>query len=135
MNALDTEEYVVQPFPTRGDRFGAGELNKRLDKEGYTRKGFTLQVIAAGWHHKSDAQLAELGDKVGRERIQIIHGKLDRMITFPHAETLLKGLNGQRGEIRHWWVQGVGHVVPLERRDQFREYMEEMIEKTEGMRT
>jgi hypothetical protein len=30
-----------------------------------------LQAIAAGWHYKSPAQLKELGDKVGRERISV----------------------------------------------------------------
>lgn len=33
-----------------------------------------LQAIAAGWHHKSAEQLKEIGDKVGRERIMVLHG-------------------------------------------------------------
>src|SRR6266516_5453443 len=61
-------EYVVEPFPTNGDRLADQELSKRLDTEGYTRKGFILQAIAAGWHHKSAAQLKTLADQVGRNR-------------------------------------------------------------------
>lgn len=130
----DSEEFVVDHFPSNGDRFAAIEVAKRMDKEGFTRKGFMMQAIAAGWHHKTSAELAELGDKVGRERIQIVHGKLDRMITFPHAEVLLRELTGESGDIKHWWVEGVGHVVPVELREEFRAFVEDMVEKTERMR-
>ena len=58
-------------FPTNGDRFAAMELKKRGDTEGFTRKGFICQAIAAGWHHKSPEQLQVLGETVGRERIQV----------------------------------------------------------------
>lgn len=106
-----------------------------MDKEGFTRKGFMLQAIAAGWHHKTAAQLAELGDRVGRERIQIVHGKLDRMITFPHAEVLWRELNGERGGVKQWWVVDAGHVIPIERREAFKEFVESMVEKAEAMRS
>ena len=67
-------------FPTNGDRFAAQEVKKRLDTEGFTRTGFMCQAIAAGWHHKSAEQLEALGDAVGRERIQVMHGTVDNMI-------------------------------------------------------
>lgn len=67
-------------FPTNADRFAAQELKKRQDIEGFTRTGFVCQAIAAGWHHKSAEQLKELGDAVGRERIQVMHGTVDNMI-------------------------------------------------------
>ena len=80
-----SEPWLEQPdadggFPTNGDRFAAQELKKRQDTEGFTRTGFVCQAIAAGWHHKSAEQLETLGDAVGRERIQVLHGTVDNMI-------------------------------------------------------
>lgn len=59
-------------FETNYERFAAQELTKRMDKDGFQRKGFMMQAIAAGWHHKSAEQLKELGDKVGRERMYVL---------------------------------------------------------------
>lgn len=59
-------------FSTNYERFAAAELTKRLDPKSFKTLGFLLQAIAAGWHHKSPAQLKELGDKVGRERIAVM---------------------------------------------------------------
>ncbi|KAJ9659350.1 hypothetical protein H2201_007375 [Coniosporium apollinis] len=131
--APDESEYTIQPFPTNGDRFGAAELAKRSDKEGFQRKGFMAQAIAAGWHHKSAAQLKELSDKVGRERIMIVHGSEDRMISFPHAKVLLEGLGGEEGGVTAHLVEGQGHVVPIEMRAEFGAWVEELVEKAEGM--
>lgn len=82
-------------FPTNGDRFAAIEIQKRLDPTAFTRAGFMMQAVAAGWHHKSAAQLRELADQVGRGRIQVIHGTIDRMITFPHSQVLWRELNAR----------------------------------------
>jgi pimeloyl-ACP methyl ester carboxylesterase len=113
-------------FPTNGDRFAAGELRKRQDTEGFTRKGFMLQAIAAGWHHKSDAQLKELADQVGRERICVVHGTVDGMVSFTHAGLLQKGL----GEgIQFKVFEGKGHMLPWEVRDEFHALVEGMVEK------
>jgi hypothetical protein len=38
-----------------------------------------LQAIAAGWHHMDGKRLKELGDRVGRERIMVLHGTRDNM--------------------------------------------------------
>lgn len=59
-------------FSTNYERFAAAELTKRLDPKAFKTFGFLLQAIAAGWHHKSPAQLKELGDKVGRDRIAVM---------------------------------------------------------------
>lgn len=53
-------------FETNYQRFAAQELTKRLDLDGFPKKGFMMQAIAAGWHYKSPKQLEELGDKVGQ---------------------------------------------------------------------
>jgi len=87
------------------------------------------QAIAAGWHHKSAAQLKELADGVGRERIMLVHGTEDRMITFPHGQTLLRELGGEEGGVTKHFEEGQGHVVPIEMREAFREWVEEMVEK------
>ncbi|CAF9909237.1 MAG: hypothetical protein HETSPECPRED_008888 [Heterodermia speciosa] len=78
-------------FPTNGDRFAAQELKKRSDTEGFTRTGFICQAIAAGWHHKSAEQLNALGDAVGRDRIQVMHGTVDNML-----------INRQYHMVRFW---------------------------------
>ena len=120
-------------FPTNGDRFAAQELSKRQDKEGFTRKGFLCQALAAGWHHKSPEQLKALGDAVGRERIQVMHGTVDNMITVPHAEVLAKELGGEEGGVTKRIFEGRGHVLMWEEREEFRQSISAMIEKTENM--
>ncbi|KAL9102500.1 MAG: hypothetical protein Q9163_002365 [Psora crenata] len=120
-------------FPTNGDRFAAQELMKRKDVNNYTRKGFIMQAIAAGWHHKSVQQLTELGDKVGRERIQVIHGTADQMITYPHGEVLAKELGGEARGVTFIRVEGKGHGLQMEWRRDLTKVIAALIEKTEKM--
>ncbi|KAK5109173.1 hypothetical protein LTR62_007258 [Meristemomyces frigidus] len=130
----DETESVVRPFPTNGDRFAAGELTKRLSPGVFQPKGFLCQLYAAGFHHKSDAQLSHLADVIGRERILVLHGTGDHMIDFVHAEMLVAGLGGEgRGVVfsRH---EGMGHVAPFEIRKEFNEIVANRVEVTEGMR-
>ena len=115
-------------FPTNRDRYVAGELEKRRDTEGYTRKGFMLQAIAAGWHYKSPGQIQELGERVGRERIAVCHGTGDRMITSGHAELLREEL-GEGITWRTW--EGRGHVLMWEEEEEFNQWVEGMVEKGE----
>ncbi|KAI4202815.1 MAG: hypothetical protein LQ350_002313 [Teloschistes chrysophthalmus] len=120
-------------FPTNGDRFAAMELKKRQNTEGFTRKGFICQAIAAGWHHKSPEQLEELADKVGRQRIQVLHGTVDRMITVPHGETLAREL-GRDGEVAKIIVQGRGHVLHMEEQQKYEEWLENIMDKVEDLK-
>ncbi|KAI1827136.1 Alpha/Beta hydrolase protein [Xylaria intraflava] len=53
-------------FTSNYARFAAHEIAKRQEGAGFTQHGFLLQLIAAGWHHKSAAQLREIGDKPGK---------------------------------------------------------------------
>jgi hypothetical protein len=115
-------------FETNFQRFAAQEITKRLDKDKFTRKGFMLQAIAAGWHYKSAAQLKELGDKVGRERIMVLHGTDDNMITVPHGRKLIKMLEPGVGIIK----EGVGHMFLLEDNLWHNEMIEAQVEKTRG---
>ena len=118
-------------FSTNGDRVAAQEVKKRQNTEAFTRKGFTLQAIAAGWHHKSPEQLKEIGDKVGRERIQVIHGTVDKMITVYHGEMLVKELGGEELGITRRVFQDRGHVLPIEERKEFARLIEQIVAKTE----
>jgi pimeloyl-ACP methyl ester carboxylesterase len=111
-------------FTTNYERFAAQELTKRLDLEGFQKKGFMMQAIAAGWHHKSAEQLKEIGDKVGRDRILVMHGTTDNMITVPHGRKLIKMLEPGVGEI----VEGTGHVFMLEKWKWHNEMIEKMVE-------
>ncbi|KAI9737575.1 MAG: hypothetical protein M1834_009730 [Cirrosporium novae-zelandiae] len=129
INSPDTEG----TFPTMGDRFAAQEVKKRCDTEGFTRKGFMLQAIAAGWHHKSADQLRELGDKVGRDRIQVLHGTIDNMIPFVHYETLMRELGGKEQGVTGVVFENKGHILPMEERERVRKLMEEMVEKTAAL--
>lgn len=131
-NAPDAEP-IVGGFPTNGDRFAGQELKKRQDKEGFTRIGFMMQVICAGWHYKGPEQLKQLGDQVGRERIQIVHGALDRMIPFPHSEVLVRELGGEKSGVTKIVFENGGHYLAMEKRGDFRALIEAMVEKTEAM--
>ncbi|KAI1431133.1 Alpha/Beta hydrolase protein [Xylaria sp. CBS 124048] len=91
-------------FSSNYERFAAHEVVKRRDLEGYTQAGFLLQMIAAGWHHKSAAQLLEIGDKVGRERILVLHGTADKIISIPHGRKLIEQLRPGKGLV----VEGMG---------------------------
>ena len=129
----DETEFVVQAFPTNGDRFAAGEISKRLAPDVFTRKGFLCQLYAAGFHHKSAEQIKKLGDLVGRDRILVLHGKQDQMINFIHAEMMLRELGGEESGVTKSFHEGLGHVAPFELRQEFKRIIADRIEKTEGM--
>lgn len=100
-----------------------------MDNLGFTRKGFLLQAVAAGWHSKSAEQLKLLADQVGRERICVMHGTADRMISFHHAEVLRRELGGVERGIRFESFEGRGHVLVWEERDAFNRLVEEVVDK------
>lgn len=116
-------------FKTNYDAFAAIEITKKRDKDTFTKTGFISQAIAVGWHYKSDAQLKEIGDRVGRERIQVLHGTADRMLTLHHGKVLIEKLEPGSSYVR----EGKGHVLMLEDMVWFNGVMTEMIEKTEAM--
>ena len=132
--APDETDFVVEPFPTNGDRFAAGELTKRLTPGTFTRTGFLCQLYAAGFHSKSSAQLQKLGDHVGRERILVLHGREDHMIDFMHGEVLLRELGGEEGGVTKSFHERLGHVAPFQIRREFKRIIAERVEKTEELR-
>ncbi|KAI0895620.1 alpha/beta-hydrolase [Annulohypoxylon nitens] len=140
--AIFTPEYLVSPdnasvpdesvpkckippggygkFGSNYERFAAQEITKQRNRDGFTKKGFLLQLIAAGWHHKSPEQLKDLGDSVGRERILVLHGTDDGMISTPHGKKLIQYLNPGQGLI----VDGLGHAPINERTPWFNKLLE-----------
>ncbi|KAK3313139.1 Alpha/Beta hydrolase protein [Apodospora peruviana] len=102
-------------FNTNAERFIAQEMHKRRDKERFTLKGFLLQLIAAGWHHKTPQQLADMADRIGRHRICVMHGTEDKMITVPHGRKLIEYLQPGLGIIE----EGMGHAPLAERWEWF----------------
>ncbi len=82
-----------------------------------------LQAIAAGWHHKSKEQLKEIGDKVGRERIMVIHGTGDQMINIKLGRKLIEWLEPGTSAVN----EGTGHVFMLEEADFHNNMVEKMI--------
>ncbi|KAF2275810.1 alpha/beta-hydrolase [Westerdykella ornata] len=148
----DDLEYVVQPFPTNGDRFAANEVWKRQHPEWFNKKTFLCQAVAAGWHNKSPAQLQEIAKNVGKRRIMVVHGTKDRMISFPHGVVLWRGLEkGEgrtgreyvgmeveedvwvEGEVEKRFIEGQGHVVPIEMRNEFNAWVEALVERGVGL--
>lgn len=113
-------------FPTNRERFVAGEVSKRMDKDHFTRKGFLLQAIAAGWHHKSAKQIQELADAVDRKRIAVLHGTADNMVTFHHGK-MLRDEMGESIEFKVW--EGMGHVLIWEAEKEFNEFVEGFVQK------
>lgn len=122
-------EYLL--FNTHYERVVAAEMHKRLDPARFTTKGFLLQLIAAGWHHKSPAQLAAMADAVGRERILVVHGTVDRMISIPHGRKLAEYLAGE-GLTVHI-REGMGHAPPIECFEWFHREIEERVRKAEEL--
>ncbi|CZT17011.1 related to alpha/beta hydrolase [Ramularia collo-cygni] len=129
----DEVEYVVEPFPTNGDRFAAQELRKRTTPGLFTTTGFICQLYAAGFHHKSAKQLKQIGDKVGRNRILVFHGTGDNMVNFVHGKMLLEELGGEESGVTKSFHEGLGHIGPMEMRKQFHDIIAERIEKTEAL--
>lgn len=108
-------------FPTNYHRFAAQEMRKRLDRAHFSTAGFLLQLIAAGWHRKTPAQLRALADAVGRERILVMHGTEDGMIGVEHGRVLIAALRPAVGLIE----EGMGHAPIMERWWWFNGLMEE----------
>ncbi|KAL4867107.1 hypothetical protein BDV12DRAFT_186972 [Aspergillus spectabilis] len=122
----DEHEDAEKNFPTKRDRFAAGRLKKLEDPKGFTKKGFLMQVVACYFHHKSPAQLKALGDAVGRERIAVLHGTVDRMLTFHHGELLNREIG--EGILYKVW-EGSGHMLPWEKELEMNELVEGLVQK------
>ncbi|KAH8656739.1 Alpha/Beta hydrolase protein [Ilyonectria robusta] len=98
-------------FDTNFQRFSAQELVKRQDQERFGKAGLMLQVVAVGFHRKTRAQLKEMADRVGRERILVVHGTEDHVIPAPHGQKLIEYIEPSVGIM----AEGLGHGLIGER--------------------
>ncbi|EWY95595.1 hypothetical protein FOYG_04594 [Fusarium oxysporum NRRL 32931] len=110
-------------FETNFQRFQAHELTKKTNPELYTTKMLMCQLAAAALHNKTDDQLREIADGVGSERIMIMHGKRDNMISFPNGERLIKVLKPGSVHI----VDDMGHAPIIEKTQWFNSVLEEQL--------
>ena len=119
-------EYL--PFDNNFQRFQAQELHKKLAPSRFSTTGLMLQLGAAALHNKSPAQLAEIGDGIGRERILVVHGSRDLMIDPMLGDRLVERLQPGRTEI----VEGMGHAPIMERAEWMNEVLEEHFKACEA---
>ncbi|KAM5355207.1 hypothetical protein ACJ41O_001853 [Fusarium nematophilum] len=110
-------------FDSNFQRFQAQELVKRRNAEEYSTRGFMCQLSAAGLHSKSDEQLREMAERVGRERILVMHGIRDNMISVPNGERLVRALRPGVSLI----VDGMGHAPVMEKTQWFNSVLEERL--------
>ncbi|TEA14067.1 putative aminoacrylate hydrolase RutD [Colletotrichum sidae] len=116
-------------FENNYQRFQAQELIKRNTPGLFSIRGFLSQLVGAGWHHKSPAQLKQLGDAVGRERIAVIHGTGDVMIDVHHGRLLAEHLKPGVVEV----IEGMGHAPIMDRVVWMNKWLEERIATVEKL--
>ncbi|WDK21708.1 glycylpeptide N-tetradecanoyltransferase [Colletotrichum graminicola] len=116
-------------FDSNFQRFQAQEIVKRYTPGLYSTRGFLQQLTAAGWHHKSPAQLRQLADAVGRDRIAVIHGTGDDMIDVHHGRLLAKHLEPAVVEI----IEGMGHAPIMDRVPWLHGWLEDRIAVVEKL--
>ena len=121
-------EYL--PFNSNYQRFQAQELVKKLNPSAYTMWGVTLQLSAAALHRKSQTQLTEMADKIGRERITIMHGSADDMIDVVLGKKLINMVNPGKAHI----VEGMGHAPIVDRAPWVNELLENHIADCEKIK-
>jgi len=119
-------------FPTNGDRFAAELQTRWRDKEGFTRRGFLCQIVSNVTHKKSVEQLRQVTERIGGNRIQILHGTIDNLITVPHGEVLYDRLGGEATGVTKTIFEGRGHYLPWEERQEFKRLIEALIEKVQA---
>lgn len=83
------------------------------------------------YHKKSPKQLRDLAESIGTERIQVMHGTADNLITLPHVDILYTGLGGDDSGVTKTIFEGRGHYLPLEERHKFKILIESLVAKTQ----
>ncbi|KAM0441188.1 hypothetical protein ACHAPT_000494 [Fusarium lateritium] len=110
-------------FDSNFQRFQAQELTKRRNPDEFTTRALMCQLSAAALHLKSDEQLRGMADAIGRERILVMHGKRDNMISVPNGERLVQVLRPGVALIE----EGMGHAPVMERTQWFNSVLEERL--------
>lgn len=110
-------------FTSNFERFQAQELTKRRQPGYFTKQGFLCQLVAAQWHRKTEAQLKKMADEVGRDRIMVLHGTRDNMITVKNGLRLIEMVQPESRVIE----EGMGHAPVMERAKWFNALLEEKL--------
>ncbi|KAJ1324391.1 3-oxoadipate enol-lactonase [Microdochium nivale] len=111
-------------FATNYERCAAQDVLRRETppySEQFSRLGFWAQVFGAGTHRKSAEQLGTIADRVGRERIWVVHGDRDAMIDVTHGKRLIDALRPGYSSIE----TDLGHGPIVERTRWFNELLED----------
>ncbi|EFX05997.1 alpha beta hydrolase fold family [Grosmannia clavigera kw1407] len=116
----DKDDPWYRLFDNNYQRFVAQEMHKRLDPR-FSTAGFLMQLIACGWHHKSPQQLVTMADQIGRDRILVLHGTADHMISLPHGRKLIEYIQPGAAHI----IEGMGHAPLAERCTWYNNLLEE----------
>lgn len=108
-------------FPTNGDNWAAASyLNQDI-----SYRGAILQAPACVRHKMSPDSLRSLAKQIGPSKIQILHGRSDKVVPFSAAETLFEQLGGRlEADLRLHGFDDTSHLVPVERFAQTRELIE-----------
>lgn len=112
-------------FPTNGDNWaGTSYLNEQIPY-----RAAILQTPACVGHKLSAEQLQRLSEQIDRSRIQILHGREDKLIPWTAAERLFEQLGGlvANGPKLHIF-EDTSHLPTIERFAQTRDLIETMIE-------
>jgi pimeloyl-ACP methyl ester carboxylesterase len=121
--APGTQDGLYGRFDSNFQRFQAQEVVKRHG-DGFTKKGLLCQLAAVASHRKTPEQLTAMADVLGRERILVMHGTADVLITTPNGEKLIKVLQPGMGLI----LEGMGHAPIMERAAWLNELLEERLQ-------
>ncbi|KAK3934052.1 Alpha/Beta hydrolase protein [Diplogelasinospora grovesii] len=122
-------EYLM--FETNYQRYAAQEISKQR-MPGYSdadKWAILGHFIACGFHSKSDAQLRQIAEKVGGERILVLHTKDDMMIPSRYGQRLIDVMRPGMALM----MGGSGHVPKLEKAKWFNELLEKSFAKGEEL--
>jgi predicted esterase len=98
-------------FPTNGDAWAATNY---LEAQIYYR-GAILQAPACVRHHVQPGALRALAEQVGGSKIQILHGRSDKIAPYAAAERLYAAFGGDESGVKLQFFGDTGHLLTLER--------------------
>jgi len=113
-------EYLM--FDNNFQRYAAQEINKQRQTNYGAADQWALlgHCLAGQLHRKTDRQLVDMANRVGRERILVLHTKEDNMVPAFHGEKLMNVIQPGVALMN----DGQGHVPKLERARWFNELLE-----------
>jgi pimeloyl-ACP methyl ester carboxylesterase len=115
-------------FATNFQRFQALELHKRRDPGTWSNAGFACQLMAGATHKKTAEQLREIAERVGRDRIAVVHGTGDQIFDPGLARKLIDAMGP--GEVQI--IEGAGHAPVFENAAWFNPWLEGWLERVHG---